>query len=53
MTEPTEEDIWKAADYLRIVKIAWHNRFSTEELKAAEIVMAALMRIGAEGLPPS
>jgi hypothetical protein len=50
MAEPDEaaENIWKAADYLGHAKIAWHNRFSTEELKAADIVLAALMRIGGE-----
>jgi hypothetical protein len=50
MTEPSEaaESIWKAADYLGHVKIAWHNRFSTEELKAADLVLTALMRIGGE-----
>jgi hypothetical protein len=48
MAEIEAENIWKAADYLGTVKIAWHNRFSTEELKAADIVLAALMRIGGE-----
>ncbi len=48
MTEIAAENIWKAADYLGIVKTAWHNRFSTEELKAADVVLTALTRIGEE-----
>ena len=49
MTETGPENIiWKTADYLGTVKITWYNRFSTEELKAADVVIDALMRIGSE-----
>ena len=47
-TDAAAENIWKAADYLGTAKTAWHNRFSTEELKAADVVLAALARIGGE-----
>lgn len=41
-------NVYKTAERLGDTKISWRNRFSTEELRAAEIVYTALMRIGRE-----